>query len=114
MEVSPRVAALIGILVAWLVTSAFIHFGAGFVTKRRRFGQAMATAFIGSLLAGLVLIGAGGLGMVGVLLALAAWALVAGAIYRTTWIGGVAIGIMAWLLWWLVNFLLTALLVAQA
>ncbi|MGB1573340.1 MAG: hypothetical protein ACPG85_03615 [Flavobacteriales bacterium] len=113
MEVSERTAALLGSLISLLVTALFIHFGASAVVKgKQRYTQAILVAFLGSLLAFLVLAGAG-FGLVGNLLALAAWALVAAAVYRTSWLGGALIGVVAWVLWLVIQWILATTIVAN-
>lgn len=114
MELSERQAALLASLISLFVTALFIHFGANAVVKgKQRYTQALLVAFLGSLLAGLVLLGAGGLGWVSFFLALAAWSLVAAVVYRTSWLGGALVGLVAWILWSVIQFLARALWVAE-
>jgi hypothetical protein len=109
MELSEQATTWIGAAVSILVTAIFIHFGAGFVIRgKRHYGQAVAVAFFGSMLASIVLMGAG-FGALGIFLGLAAWALVAAFVYRATWLAGLFIGVAAWLIWWLMQFLMRTL-----
>lgn len=98
---------LIASLVALLITAVFVHVAAKLVVGESRYLQAVLAAFLGSLLAGLVLLGVQGI--VGAFLAVAAWALVVALVYRTRWLAGAGIGLIAWLLWlgivYLIRFL---------
>lgn len=102
------VAALINILVAAL----FLKWAAGLLGTRGGFGAALIVAIIGTLLAGVVygLLGGGTLGLV---LAIVTWALVAAVAFRTNLLKGALIGVIAWVLWavvqWLVGLIMDAL-----
>lgn len=101
---------LVGAIISLLLTGLIIHFGASFVVPgKQRYTQGILTAFLGSLLAFLVLVGAGGFGGLAIILALAAWALVAALVYRTSWLRGALIGVAAWVIWLIVQFALRAL-----
>jgi hypothetical protein len=90
-------ATWVSLLVGLLVTSLFVHLSARIVLDRAHFGQAFLTALVGTLIAGLVLLGTGR-SWAGFLLAAAAWALVAASFYRTRWSRGAVIGLVAWVL----------------
>lgn len=113
MELTEQQAALVGSIISLLVTALFIHFGASIVVKGdQKYTQALLVAFGGNLLAAIVLIGAGGFGGLAVFLALAAWALVAALVYRTSWLGGAVIGLVAWLIWAFIQWLVRTTLAA--
>jgi len=99
--------SLVAGLVALLITAVFVHVAAKLVAGHSNYLQAVLAAFLGSLLAGLVLIGVGGL--LGIILALAAWSLVVALIYRENWLVGAGIGLVAWLLWLGIQYLIRAL-----
>jgi hypothetical protein len=46
-------------------------------------------------------------GIWGLLLAVATWALIAALFFRTRWTKGLIIGVVAWLLWFLVSLLVS-------
>lgn len=94
-------------LVAFLLVALFIYFAARFVIDRSGVIAALLTAFLGTLLAGLVLGAVGG--TLGVVLAVIVWALVAAFFFRTSWVKGAIIGVVAWLLWWLTRIVVQAL-----
>ncbi len=101
--------ALVASVVALLITGVFVHVAAKLVVGQSKYLQAVLAAFLGTLLATLVLLGAGS-GLLGAFLAVAAWALVVAAVYRTKWLAGAAVGVVAWLLWLGVQFLVRVLL----
>lgn len=94
-------------VVTWVVTALFIHFAAGIVLNRSSFLSALLVALIGSVLAVLV----GGLvgGTLGLVLAIATWALVCALFYRTGWIKAAVVGLVAWVLFFLVTLLVRAI-----
>ncbi len=94
---------MVGAVISFLVTGLFIHFGASMVVKgKQHYWQGLIVAFAGTVAATVVLIGAG-FGTLAVFLALAAWALVAAIVYRTSWLRGAVVGLAAWVLWLIVN-----------
>jgi uncharacterized membrane protein len=101
----------VGVLIAVLVVSLFVHMAARIVLDRGGFIQALATTVIGFLLAGLVMTLVPG--VLGLTLAFVVWALVAAAFYRTRWVKGAVVGLVAWvlglLIMWLVGILLANL-----
>lgn len=90
-------------LVTWLVTALFIHFAAKIVLDKSSFVAALLTALVGSILA--VLVGALVGGMLGLILAIATWALVCALFYRTGWLKAAVVGLVAWVLFALVRWL---------
>ncbi len=90
-------------LITWLVTALFIHFAAKIVLDRSSFITALLVALVGSLLAILV----GGLvgGTLGLVLAILTWALVCALFYRTGMLKAAVIGVVAWLLFLLVTWI---------
>ena len=99
--------ALIASIISLLITGVFVHVAARLVVGESRYLRAVLAAFLGNLLAAVVLLGVQG--TVGAILAVAAWALVVALLYRTKWLAGAGIGLVAWLLWLGVQFLVRAL-----
>ena len=93
----------LGALITWVVTALFIHFAAKIVLDRSSFLVALLVALIGTLLAFLV----GGLveGTLGLVLAIVTWALVCALFYRTGMLKAAVIGLVAWVLYFLVTWL---------
>lgn len=100
-------SAIVSSLITILLVSLAIHFGAKSVTRDAGFLRAVIVAVVGSILAGLVWGAVGG--NLGLILAVAVWALIAAFMYRTSWIGGLVIGVVAWLLWYVVSILIRML-----
>jgi hypothetical protein len=98
---------LVRFLVTWVVTALFIHFAAKIVLDKSSFIAALLVALLGSFLAVLV----GGLveGTLGLVLAIATWALVCALFYRTGWIKAAVVGLVAWVLFFLVTLAVRAL-----
>jgi hypothetical protein len=94
-------------LITWLVTAIFIHFAAKIVLDKSSFVAALLTALVGSILAVLVagLVG----GTLGLILAIATWALVCALFYRTGWIKAAVVGLVAWVLFFIVQWLVAKL-----
>ena len=94
---------LVRFLITWVVAALFIHFAAKIVLDRSSFLTALLVALIGTLLAILV----GGLveGTWGLILAVATWALVCALFYRTGWIRAAVVGLVAWVLYLIVTWL---------
>jgi hypothetical protein len=95
-------AILSSSLVAWLVAALFVYVAARMVARKKSFIAAFASVFVGSLLAGLVQIGAGKAGApawASTVLGFTAVALVIAIFYRTKWLHGAIIGFVAALLW---------------
>ncbi len=104
--------SLVGTLVAWLVASLFVYFAARFVIDRSSIIASLLSVLIGSLLAGFVQIGAIAMELPGwavYALSFAAVALVIAIFFRTNWLKGAIIGVIAALLWVLVNWLIARL-----
>ncbi len=97
----------VGAVVAWLVTALFIHFAAKIVLDRSSFLIALVVALLGTVLAVLV----GGLvpGTLGLVLAVVTWALVCALFYRTGLLKAAAVGVVAWVLYFVVVWLLEKL-----
>lgn len=100
-------SGLVSSIVTILLVSLAIHFGAKTITRDAGFLRAVVVALLGSLFAGIVWAAVGG--NLGLILAVAVWALVAAVTYRTSWLGGLVIGVVAWLLWYLVSILVAML-----
>jgi hypothetical protein len=94
-------------LVAILLTSLFIWLAARFVLDRSSILAAIASAVISTLLAGVVVALVGG--TLGIILGVLVWALCTSAFFRTDWIKGAIIGLVAWVLYYLTGLLLGAL-----
>ncbi len=100
--------ATVSALVTVLVASVFVYFAGRIVVDRSSILAAILTAVLGTLLGTFVW----GLlpGVLGMVLGVLAWGLVAAFFYRTKWTKGALIGVVAWLLWFLVTAAITALL----
>ena len=100
---------LVRFLITWAVTAIFIHFAAKIVLDRASFGTALLVALIGTLLAALVyfLIANGTLAIV---LAIATWGLVCALFYRTGWLKALVVGLVAWVLYFVVTLIVRAVL----
>lgn len=94
----------IRLLVTWVVTALFIHFAAKIVLDKSSFLSALLVALVGSFLA--VLVGGLVAGTLGLVLAIATWALVCALFYRTGWLRAAVVGLVAWVLFFLVTLLL--------
>lgn len=99
---------LVAFLVTWLVTALFIHFAAKIVLDHSSFLSALLTALVGSFLAVLVGVLVGG--TLGFVLAILTWGLVCALFYRTGWLKALVVGVVAWLLYLLVVWILGRLL----
>lgn len=94
-------------LITWIVTAIFIHFAAKIVLDRSSFGAALLTALVGTFLA--ILVGALVGGTLGIVLAIATWALVCALFYRTGWIKAAVVGLVAWVLYFVVVWIVARL-----
>ncbi len=107
------IASLVSGLISILLVSLAIHFGAKPFTssEHEKFLNAILVAVIGAILATLVEFGLTGTlsAALARVVALAAWALVAAGVYHTTWLKGALIGVAAWMLWFLVSLVVSAL-----
>jgi hypothetical protein len=104
-------AGWVAIVVAVLVAGLFVYFAARIVIDRASYAASIATILVGNLVAFAIALVVAGLA--GLLLAAAGWALVAAFFFRTRWLKGAVIGLVAWALWILVN-LAVAFLIRQA
>lgn len=94
-------------LITWLVTAIFIHFAAKIVLDKSSFVAALLTALVGTFLA--ILVGALVGGTLGIILAIATWALVCALFYRTGWIKAAVVGLVAWVLYFIVVWIVARL-----
>lgn len=94
-------------LVTILVATLFIWFAARLVLNRSSVLAALASAVISTLLAALVVAYVGG--TLGTILAVIVWALLTALFFRTDWAKGAIIGLVAWVLSFLVGLLLEKL-----
>lgn len=95
---------LVRFLVTWVVTALFIHFAAKIVLDKSSFLSALLVALLGSVLA--VLVGSLVAGTLGLVLAIATWALICALFYRTGWLRAAVVGLVAWVLFFLVTLLI--------
>lgn len=95
------VAAIVTIVIASLIIRA----AARLVIDRGGFISALLTAIVGTLVA--TFVWALVPGLLGLLLGIAVWALVAALFFRTDWVKGALIGVVAWVIWFLVSLLIT-------
>lgn len=97
-------------IITILVTTLFIYFAAKFVLDRSSFLAALGTALVATFLAEIIM------GLVAsafdiaawavILIGIAVWALVAAFFFRARWIQGAIIGLVAWLLWAIVHWVI--------
>ena len=106
MQVFTEERILTGV-VSVIVATLVVYFAAKIVLDSSSILAALGTALLGTFLAGLV--EAAVEGIVGTLLGVAVWALVAAFFFRTHWLKGVVIGIVAAVLWWLIGLIVGAL-----
>lgn len=97
---------VVTLVVAVLLESLFIHFAATFLVHQPRFSSAFAVAILGSLLAFLMFLVVGAVPVLALILALICWLGVCATIYRTSWLRALLIGLLAYLLWVAVRFLI--------
>jgi len=97
---------LISFIISLLIVGLFVYLAAKLTGESEGYGTALATAFVGNLLAYLVLILISG--WLGIVLAIVVWGAVAAGFYRTRWLKGLFIGIVAWLLMALVIWIMDA------
>lgn len=97
-------SALVSAIISILVTALFIHFAAKIVVDRSSYIVSILVAVIGTFLGTLVygLVG----DVLGLILGILTWAAVAAVFFRTRLLKGAVIGVVAWLLWFLVNLLI--------
>lgn len=96
----------INFLILLLIEALFIWFAARVVDAPGGYVAAILTALVGNFLAFIVWGAVGG--TVGLVLAVLTWGLVAAVFFRTKWLKGAVIGVVAWLIWFLVNLALQA------
>ncbi len=98
---------IIGFLLTLLIGAFFVHWSAKLVLDRSSFFSAMLAFFLGTLLASLLRaflappIGEAA----ATVAALAGMAAVFAAVYRTKWTKGAIVGVVAWVIWAAVQFL---------
>ncbi|MEA3190070.1 MAG: hypothetical protein QOD77_652 [Thermoplasmata archaeon] len=98
---------IVGFLVVLLLTALFIYFAAKLLGETEGYGTALVVALVGGILANLVSYFVAGL--LGLILAVVVWALVAAAAYHTRWLKGLLIGFLAWVLFFLAQLAVAAL-----
>jgi hypothetical protein len=94
----------VGGLVTILVATLFIWLAARLVIDRSSILAALASAVISTLLAGLIAALVGG-GTLGIVLAILVWAAFTALFFRTDWTKGAIIGLVAWVLSFLVDLM---------
>ncbi|MHB1262088.1 MAG: hypothetical protein ACYC2H_10275 [Thermoplasmatota archaeon] len=103
-----RQGGWVAALITWVVTALFIHFAAKIVLDKSSFLTALLVALLGTILAVLV----GGLvgGTLGLVLAIVTWALVCALFYRTGMLKAAVVGLVAWVLFFVVTWLVGLLM----
>lgn len=103
-------SAIVSAIVSVLIVTLFIFFAAKFVLNRTSFLAALGTALLGTFLAFLVVdllrLAIDFPEWVGYLIVIATWALIAAAFFRARWVQGAIIGLVAWVLWALVHWII--------
>lgn len=104
--------SLLSAIITILIVTLFIFFAAKFVLGRTSFFAALGTAVIGTILAQLAAVGVDALGggyWFALIVGIVVWALIAAIFFRAAWVQGAIIGLVAWVLWFLVNLAISAL-----
>jgi hypothetical protein len=94
----------VGGLLTILLATLFIWLAARLVLDRSSLLAALASAVVSTLLAALIVVAVGG-GTLGVVLAILVWALFTALFFRTDWAKGAIIGLVAWVLSFLVDLM---------
>lgn len=97
----------VNFVVLLLVEALFIWLAAKIVLEHGGFLASLLTALVGNFLAFLVWGAVGG--TLGLVLAVLTWGLIAALFFRTQWLRGAVVGVVAWLIWFLLNLALQAL-----
>ncbi len=98
----------VDVLIVVLVTALFVYIAARIVAGHASYIAAILTVIVGNFLAFLVWGAVSG--TLGLILAILVWGLVAAVFFRTRWLQGAVIGIVAALLWILVRWILATYL----
>lgn len=101
--------SLLSFFITLVVTALFLWVAARIVIDRGGLLAALLTALVGSIAANLVLWFVP-ISWLAFVLALAVWALVAAIFFRTGWLKGAVIGLVAWVLFFVVNLIMNAVL----
>jgi len=94
------------LLVTLILATIIVYFAAKWTIDATSLARAFLTVVIATVVSGFV----AGLinGILGELLSLIVWAAMAALVYRTAWIKGAIIGIVAWVLWLVVGIVVGA------
>lgn len=84
-------------LVTIVLATIFVYVAARVVIDTSSILASLATVVIGTLVAGVVASFVPG--TLGIVLAAATWALAAAVFFRTAWVKGAVVGLVAWALW---------------
>jgi hypothetical protein len=109
---------IIGLIILWIVVSIPVYLAGKAVTGRRAsFGEAMVATLFGPIVYAVTLIIVdyflGGLigssaYIIALILAFIAWIWVYKASFKTGWLGGIAIAILAWIIFVVISIILGA------
>jgi hypothetical protein len=112
---------LIGLVILWIIVSIPAYIAGKIVTSgKSTFGEAMLATLLGPIVYAIVLvgvsfflgaiIGSGGAYVLALILALIAWIGVYKSTFRTGWLGAIAIGILAAIIFIILSIIIAALL----
>jgi hypothetical protein len=112
---------IIGLIILWVIVSIPAYVAGKIVTAgRSTFGEAMLATLLGPIVYAIVLVGTsfflgaiignGAAIILALILALLAWIAVYKSMFRTGWLGAIAIGILAAIIFIIISIILTALL----
>lgn len=96
--------AIISGIITLLINSLFIWVAARMVLDRSSFLAAILTALVSTFLA--ILVASLVPGIVGLVLGIVVWGLITALFFRTGWVKALLIGLVAWILYFLVNLLI--------
>jgi hypothetical protein len=102
-------SGLVSALITILVATLFIYFAARAVLGRASFLAALGTALVATFLASLAAAGVDAVGGAWWLawgVGIFVWALIAAIFFRAAWVQGAIIGLVAWVLYFLVNLVI--------
>lgn len=96
-------------LLTWALATLFVHLSAKIIMGESHLPQAFLAVLVGTVMAAFVDLGgrnAGWPGPLVIVLGLAAFALGLAAVYRASWFKGALLGVVAWILWGVVRYLI--------
>ncbi len=105
-------SSILAAIITILIVTLFVFLAAKFVLGRTSFFAALGTAVVGTLLAQLAATGMDILvdaAWLTIAVWIIVWALIAAIFFRAAWVQGAIIGLVAWVLHFLVSWAMSAL-----